>query len=107
MAASQESLYQKHDISFPVFPWTPKKLPGQSVNTGESKILSTGAWMWSTMRTPASSKKEDNSPKNLVILCQIGFNPAKHRTSEGMTTKKAQLRSILSQMFPERHFIKT
>ncbi|MCH5277225.1 MAG: transposase [Desulfovibrionaceae bacterium] len=33
--------------------------------------------------------KKDTPPKNLAILRRIGFNPAKPRTPEGMTTKKA------------------
>ena len=48
--------------------------------------------------------KSFRSTLNLAILRRIGFNPAKPRTPEGMTTKKAQLRSILSQIFTERHF---
>lgn len=50
--------------------------------------------------------KKDNSPKNLAVLRRIGFNLAKPRTPEGMTTKRAQFRAILSQNFTSCHFLK-
>ncbi len=48
----------------------------------------------------------DNSPKNLSIIRRIAFSLAKERTPEKMTTKRAQLRSVLSPDFARRYFFK-
>jgi predicted transposase YbfD/YdcC len=50
--------------------------------------------------------RKDNSPKNLSIIRRIAFSLAKERTPEKMSTKRAQLRSILSQKFATQHFFK-
>jgi predicted transposase YbfD/YdcC len=50
--------------------------------------------------------RKDNSPKNLSIIRRIAFSLAKERTPEKMTTKRAQLRSVLNPEFAERHFFK-
>ena len=83
----------------------PKKSPGQSVNTGVSKNTLHGS-LDVVCREGACIIKKGKPPKNQAILRKIGFNPAKPRTPEGMTTKKAQFRSILPQIFTTRHFIK-
>ena len=50
--------------------------------------------------------RKDNSPKNLSIIRRIAFSLAKERTPKGMTTKRAQLKSILSSRFANEHFFK-
>jgi len=49
---------------------------------------------------------KDNSPKNLAIIRRIAFSLAKERTSKGLTTKRAQLKSILSPEFAKAHFFR-
>ena len=49
---------------------------------------------------------KDNSPKNLSIIRRIAFSLAKERTPEGMTTKRAQLISLLNQNFARERFFK-
>lgn len=50
--------------------------------------------------------RKDNSPENLAIIRRIAFSLAKERTPQKMTTKRAQLRSILNPNFAEAHFFK-
>jgi predicted transposase YbfD/YdcC len=50
--------------------------------------------------------RKDNSPKNLSIIRRIAFSLAKPRTPEKMTTKRAQLWSILDPNFADRHFFR-
>ena len=50
--------------------------------------------------------RKDNSPKNLAIIRRIAFSLAKERTPNGLTTKRAQLRSILSPEFAKAHFFR-
>lgn len=50
--------------------------------------------------------RKDNSPENLAIIRRIAFSLAKERTPQKMTTKRAQLYSILNQKFAEAHFFK-
>ena len=49
---------------------------------------------------------KDNSPKNLSIIRRIAFSLAKERTPKGLTTKRAQLLSILNPDFANDHFFK-
>lgn len=49
--------------------------------------------------------RRDNAPKNLAVIRRMAFSLAKPRTPAGMTTKRAQLISILSQKFAECHFL--
>lgn len=48
--------------------------------------------------------RKDNSLKNLSIIRRIAFSLAKERTPKGLTTKRAQLKSILSPKFANAHF---
>jgi predicted transposase YbfD/YdcC len=50
--------------------------------------------------------RKDNSPKNLAIIRRIAFSLAKERTPEKMTTKRAQLHSVLSADFANKFFLK-
>ena len=50
--------------------------------------------------------RKDNSPENLSIIRRIAFSLAKSRTPQGMTTKRAQLRSILNPKFANLHFLR-
>ena len=50
--------------------------------------------------------RKDNSPKNLSIVRRIAFSLAKERTPTGLTTKRAQLKSILSSRFANEHFFR-
>jgi len=50
--------------------------------------------------------RKDNSPENLAIIRRIAFSLAKERTPQKMTTKRAQLHSILNSKFAEAHFFK-
>ena len=47
----------------------------------------------------------DNSPKNLAVIRRIAFSLAKERTPPKMTTKRAQLISVLNPQFAEQHFL--
>jgi len=49
---------------------------------------------------------KDNSPKNLSIIRRIAFSLAKERTPKGLTTKRAQLKSVLSSKFANEYFFK-
>lgn len=49
---------------------------------------------------------KDNSPRNLAVIRRIAFSLAKARTPQKMTTKRAQLKAILSQQFANEHFLK-
>jgi len=50
--------------------------------------------------------RKDNSPANLAVIRRIAFSLAKARTPKKMTTKKAQLKSILDWDFANQHFLK-
>lgn len=49
---------------------------------------------------------KDNSPENLAIIRRIAFSIAKERTPQKMTTRRAQIRSMLNPKFAEAHFFK-
>lgn len=50
--------------------------------------------------------RKDNSPENLAIIRRMAFSLAKERTPQKMTTKRAQLHSILNPEFAKAHFFK-
>lgn len=50
--------------------------------------------------------RKDNSPKNLSIIRRIAFSLAKERTPKGLTTRRAQKKSILRSDFTNDYFFK-
>ncbi len=50
--------------------------------------------------------RKDNSPKNLSIIRRIAFSLAKERTPKGLTTRRAQRKSILRSDFTNDYFFR-